>query len=88
MMPAGEGNQFLRDLAVTEREITGVFKSHLRRGGGIYRNTFHFAKPQQGAKRISPSAKVIEVEEQLHCRMRLKMTESIALLQSCKISVA
>lgn len=78
MMPAGGGNQFLRDLAVTEREITGVFKSHLRRDGRIYRNTFHFAKPQQGAKQKSPSTKVIGVEEQRHCRMRLK--------KSCKIS--
>lgn len=32
MMPAGAGNQFLRDLVVTEGEITVVFESHSRRG--------------------------------------------------------
>lgn len=32
-MPAAVGNQFLRDLVVTEGEITVVFQSHLRAGG-------------------------------------------------------
>lgn len=34
VMPAGEGNQFLRGLVVTEGEITAAFERHCRRVGG------------------------------------------------------
>lgn len=37
VMPAGEGNQFLRDLVVTEGEITEAFERLCRGVGGKHR---------------------------------------------------